>query len=47
MPLIDIIYAATVDEKLLHRLGELLPDVVPKRSTVPKNPGPGRRNQVT
>jgi hypothetical protein len=28
MPLIDVTYGGSVDEKVLRRLGELLPDVV-------------------
>lgn len=46
MPLIDVTYGATVAEKDLHRLGELLPDVVAEAVDCPEEPwigpaGPG------
>jgi len=41
MPLIDVTYDATVDEKALHRLGELLPDVVAEAVDCPEEPRSG------
>ena len=38
MPLIDVTYGATVDQKILHRLGELLPDVVAEAADCPEEP---------
>jgi hypothetical protein len=42
MPLIDVTYDATVDEKVLHRLGELLPDVVAEAVDCPEEPRIGQ-----
>ena len=47
MPLIDVTYDGKVGEEVLRRLGELLPDVVAKRSNVRKNPRLGRWSPVT
>jgi hypothetical protein len=41
MPLIDVIYDAKVDEELLRRLGELLPDVVGEAVECPEEPSTG------
>jgi hypothetical protein len=38
MPLIDVTYNARVDEKVLHRLAELLPDVVAEAVDCPEEP---------
>jgi hypothetical protein len=41
MPLIDVTYNAAVDEKVLHRLGELLPEVVAEAVDCPEEPETG------
>lgn len=41
MPLIEVTYDATVDETVLHRLGELLPDVVAEAVDCPEEPWTG------
>jgi hypothetical protein len=41
MPLIDVTYDVTVDEKVLRRLGELLPDVVAEAVDCPEDPWTG------
>ncbi|HEY3956904.1 MAG TPA: hypothetical protein VGM53_26330 [Streptosporangiaceae bacterium] len=41
MPLIDVTYDQNVDEKALHRLGELLPDVVSDAIECPEEPWTG------
>jgi hypothetical protein len=41
MPLIDVTYDATVDEKVLRRLGELLPDLVAEAVDCPEEPWTG------
>jgi hypothetical protein len=46
MPLIDVTYGETVDEEVLHRLAELLPDAVAEAVDCPEEPwigppGPG------
>jgi hypothetical protein len=47
MPLIDVTYDGSVDEKVLRRLGELLRPLLAKRSNVLRNLRPGRSSQVT
>jgi hypothetical protein len=42
MPLIDVTYGATVDEQVLHRLGELLPDLVADAVDCPEEPWTGQ-----
>jgi hypothetical protein len=48
MPLIDVTYSATVDEKVLHRLGELLPDLVADAVDCPEEPriGPAEPGDI-
>jgi len=48
MPLIDVTYGATVEEKVLHRLGELLPDVVAEAVDCPEEPriGPAEPGDI-
>lgn len=41
MPLIDVTYDASVDEKVLRRLGELLPAVVGEAVDCPEDPSTG------
>lgn len=41
MPLIDVTYAATVSEETLHRLAEVLPDVVAEAVNCPEEPWTG------
>lgn len=41
MPLIDVTYDVTVEEKVLRRLGELLPDVVAEAVDCPEEPWSG------
>jgi hypothetical protein len=41
MPLIDVTCDVTVDEKVLRRLGELLPDVVAEAVDCPEDPWTG------
>jgi hypothetical protein len=41
VPLIDVTYAATVSEDVLHHLGELLPDVVGEAVECPEEPTTG------
>lgn len=46
MPLIDVTYDATVDQEVLHRLAEVLPDAVAEAVDCPEEPrvgppGPG------
>jgi hypothetical protein len=41
MPLIDVTYDGNVDEKVLRRLGELLPDVVSEAIECPEEPWTG------
>jgi hypothetical protein len=38
MPLIDVTYDGTLGEEVLHRLGELLPDVVSEAVDCPDDP---------
>jgi hypothetical protein len=42
MPLIDVTYDDTVDEPLLRRLSEVLPDVVSEAADCPEDPWIGR-----
>jgi hypothetical protein len=41
MPLIDVTYDGTVDEEVLRRLGERLPDVVGEAVECPEEPSTG------
>jgi hypothetical protein len=41
VPLIDVTYDVTVNEKVLRRLGELLPDVVAEAVDCPEDPRTG------
>jgi hypothetical protein len=41
VPLIDVTYDGTVDENVLHRLGELLPAVVGEAVECPEEPSAG------
>ena len=41
MPLIDVTYDETVGEEALHRLGELLPDIVGEAADCPEEPRAG------
>jgi hypothetical protein len=41
MPLIDVTYDGTVGEEVLHRLAELLPDVVGEATDCPEEPWTG------
>jgi hypothetical protein len=41
MPLIDVTYDGSVDEKVLRRLGELLPAVVGEAVECPEDPSTG------
>lgn len=48
MPLIDVTYDGNVDEKVLRRLGELLPDAVSEAVECPEEPwtGPPRPGDI-
>lgn len=48
MPLIDVTYDGSVDEKVLRRLGELLPAVVGEAVECPEEPstGPGQPGDI-
>lgn len=41
MPLVDVTYDDTVDEDVLRRLGELLPDIVAEAVSCPEEPWAG------
>jgi hypothetical protein len=41
MPIIDVTYDDTVDESLLRKLGQLLPDVVAEGVDCPEDPNVG------
>jgi hypothetical protein len=44
MPIIDVTYDDTVDESLLRKLGQLLPDVVAEAVDCPEDPNVGPPN---